>query len=185
MSEQAQQTMTRAQIAGALGISISTLRKYERLFADYLSQSAKSGERGQGTANEYTREDWRALAAVHSLRQSHVSYEDIAAGALERALASGTFQEPEPEAPEEPETALVPASQYALVLGRLQATAEELERTLEERQALQIALVDAEKRAAAATARAEERERLEREIERLREELAEERRPWYRRLFSG
>lgn len=183
MPKQAQQTMTRAQIAEGLGVSVSTLRKYERLFQSYLSESATSGERGQGTANQYTREDWRVLATVHELRRAHVSFDDIVAGELDAALASGTVDF-EPDTPKEEAAALVPVAQYAIVLGKLEATAEELEREREERQTLQNQLVDAEKRAAHAEAKAEERERIESELARVREELEEARRPWLARLFG-
>ena len=178
---------TRKQLAEMLGISEGTVRKYEREFARWLV--TPPGIKGKPKAKVYEEEDVRTLFVIHKMREANVSYQDMKAGELEEALASGAYEVELQEAPkpsterEEPQSsALVPVEKYALVVGELQATEREIERVLEEkkeeRERLEAELkeerervIEAEKTAAAAQATSEERDRLLERLERMEGKL--------------
>lgn len=185
---------TRAEIADMLGVSVSTIRKYEREFADYLE--ATPGVKGAGVPNLYSQHDVRVFLTIAQLRDEGVSYDDMLAGELADALDSGTI-EFEPERAQQRENdsqgAVIPVEQHALLVGKYQATQEELGRALAtldtvrqllldvERQAaerldeVQRQLVDAERRAAAGEATKEERDRLLKRLEDVEAKLDAER----------
>lgn len=146
-----QTDVTRAELAKQLGCSYSTIRKYEREFGAWLK--TPPGISSQGVARHYLAEDVKTLTAVHALRVAGVSFEDLKAGELDKALASATWTHT-PEQVREDEGAqanagLVPLNQHVALLGKYQATEGEL------------------------AAVSEERDRLLAELERTRERLLE------------
>jgi len=189
----AKQSITRTELAEALGASVSTIRKYEREFSDWLD--TPPGQPGSGKAKKYLESDVRKLQVIHFLRtEENVSYEDMKAGALDKALESGQleFTPPRQATQEDESTALVPMEKYALVLGRLQTIEEERARLESELKAERERVLDAEKRAAAATATQEERDRLlerlesmEGKLDALNEELNSERAKSWWQKFRG
>jgi len=165
--------ITRKQLAEILGSSEGTIRKYERVFANWLK--TPPGQKGRPIAKKYVDEDVRTLSVIDAMRKSGVSYADMSEGALDEALASGEYEveREESASQQEESTALdvVPIREYALVVGQLQATEREHERLLEELKEERQAKEDAIGRAAAATAVAEERDRLLERLDKLEEKL--------------
>ena len=167
--------VTRTQLAGMLGCSVSTIRKYEREFAAWLV--TPPGVKGKPQAKVYEGEDVRTLSVIHQLRLADTSFADMKTGQLDEALESGQYEvmpegaEGTQEGEEPQSSALVPMEKYALAMGKLQALDSELTRVLEERDKAQEELVAAERRAAAASATTDERNRLLERLERMEDKL--------------
>ena len=187
--------ITRAQLADMFGCSTALVKKYEDRFASWLT--TPPGKKGVPVSKVFTEEDVRTLATIHAMRQSGVSYNNIE-DQLDAALASGQYDvvmeeegvedtKSERFVPDEdPGGALVPAGQYALVLGRYQAKEEEVERLREELDQERQARLEAAERAAASSATSEERDRLLERLDKLEAQLEEERtKSWWRRLRGG
>ena len=155
--------MTRQKLADMLGCSVALIKKYEERFSDWLD--TPPGTKGVAVAKVFLPEDVRTLTTIHAMRQEGISYDDIQTQ-LDEALASGRYnvvrlvdEEGEGEGEEEGEagSALVPAGQYALILGRYQTISEEVERLREDYESERHARVEAEVRAAKLEAQLEER----------------------------
>lgn len=164
-----------------LDISYSTIRKYQRELQAFFE--AAPGKRSPGVPNTYNEHDAKVFATIHHLRQLGVTYDAMRDGELQHALQHGTV-EFEPETLDERAAgdeqqqggAVVPIEQFMQLVGKMQATSDELERVLAERDALQERLLDAEKRAV----RGEDSERLRVERDELRRLLdAEKSKTWW------
>ena len=174
---------TRKQIMEMLDISYSTIRKYQRELQEFFE--AAPGKRSPGVPNTYNETDAKTFATIHHLRQLGVTYDAMRQGELQHALQHGTV-EFEPETLDERDEdeqaqggAVVPLEQFMQLVGKMQATSDELERVLQERDALQERLLDAEKRAV----RGEDSERLRAERDELRRLLdAEKSKTWWDKM---
>lgn len=169
---------TREDIADQLGVSVSLLRKYERLARRLDVLDTPAGERGQGVALQYTAHDVDVFRTVHQLRRQQHSYEDMADGLLVQALASDTQHvvtedQPSGRPDKDAERALVPLSQFMNIVSQYAAKLDEQSERL----------IAAERQAAAGAAIAEERDRLLTRVAKLEQQLEEERRSWWQRLF--
>jgi transcriptional regulator with XRE-family HTH domain len=168
--------LTRKQLAELLDISEGTVRKYERAFDAWLE--TPPGVKGRPVAKEFLDEDVRTLAVINAMRKEGVSYDAMLQGELDAALASGAYEVDMQNMQERPfdsqagsELATVPAQQYALVVGQLQATEREYQRLREELETERQAHLEAVERAAAATAVAEERDRLLERLDKIETKL--------------
>ena len=166
-----QTRITRNDLAKSLDTSYSTMRKYERLFSDWLNTPKGRDSTGQ---RYYTLEDVQTLTVIHSLRKDRFSFEAMLAGELDQALNTGTWtHDPEKVSGEDAQAnaAVVPIEQYSAVVAKYHATEGELTAVSDERDRLVTQLdnerqaqLDAEKRAALAEGKlnavTDERDRL-------------------------
>lgn len=162
-------------LAQQLGCSYSTIRKYEREFAAWMV--TPPGVSSQGVARVYLDADIKTLSAIHALRSGGVSFEDMKAGELDKALASGTWTHTPENVREEPGTqanaSLVPLSQHVALLGKYQATEGELAAVSDERDRLLAELEQTRERLLAA----------EKSASRAEGELAAYQSKWWRKMF--
>ena len=176
---------TRKAIAHKLGVSVSTMRKYERLARRLDVLETPPGVKRQGHVNEYTPADVRVFVTIDRLRRvEKQTYPTIEAAGLLNALAE--TPEPPVETPADAErdntagsaeTALVPFSRLLNVTSALSASEATLATVSDERDRLQsrldekdAALLEATSLAAAATA--------------ALDELRRSSRPFWRRWFG-
>lgn len=189
---------TRQAIAQGLSVSVSTLRKYERLARRLGLLDTPAGERGQGTQNVYSAHDVDVFMAIDHLRrvQRH-SYQDMADGRLlQQTLAAGAHRvsgqpyapedapgppEDAPGAAESTNQALIPVSQFVALMGKYQATEGALAAVTEERDRL---LEDLARLHQQVTTTSERAARAEGQLEILREQSERRSSAWWRKLFG-
>lgn len=156
----------RRNVARWLGIKQSTLRGWDSRFREWLETPI--GEKGVSTRKVYTQNDLLVLQAIAQCRARDLTYEQIA-DELDAEIALTTLVWPDPiPAPGQtqppPSDANVSSltvterqlmrvqSDLAATAARLDATAEERDRLLQELETERAARIDAERRAAAAEA---------------------------------
>jgi len=145
-----------SEVAELLGVTGSTVRNYTKAFADYLSPGARPSE-GQ---RQFTDQDLRVLATAKQFLDMGQTY---AQAGDNLALVDLDNLEDVPLPIQEPSTALVP---------RVLIT------ELERRHSQELARVTAERDQILEDLRS-----LERQVGELTGRLAEQRRPWWRRIW--
>lgn len=190
--------LNRSQLAKRLNVGVSTLRTWQREFADWLT--VESGEFGKSNRRiTYNEHDQLVMSVIAAGRNAHKTFEQIKE-TLSRDLETATVDHDTESilgetAGETGETAagqLITYQQATLLIGKLQAVEASLTAVAEERDRLLDQLADAQEttvktseRAAAAESQVNmlrdqvgelkaERERrveLEREVARLQTEL--------------
>jgi len=171
-----------SQVAKALSVSPSSVRLWSSKFSEHLSASATPAS---GGVREYTEEDIAVLQTITVMRRGDESYKKINI-ALEKGERREFVPEPEPErepeaahnAPGEAESDIALKS-FTETLNALQVQNTANSEHIKE---LQGQLIEATGKAAVSEHLSAELERAREEAERLREELAIARLPWWRKL---
>lgn len=175
--------LTRKKLAKRLGISVGTVRKYERLYSDWLE--TPKGTKGKGVAKVFTEHDALVLSTIAAMRDEDISLDDIRTQ-LDERLATATL--------DAATTELVPAEQvtkdeqgedrsvamdlFMTQVRALEATEGELAATREERDYLRQRVEDMERRLEEEVAR---RAKLEGQLD-----VYKQRPPgFWQRLFGG
>lgn len=179
---------SRKELAKHLGIGYSTLRKYEKDFADFLSVAG--GVMGDNTPVTYGDEDARVLATVVRLRAQRLTLD-----AIRSRLPDELAQTPQPLladdfAPEDATAAtnaLIPMAQHVALAGKLASVEGALAAVEDERDYLRGKLDEAQQ---ARLDAAQEVARLAAQVDMLRAQLDEkddesEGAPrWWQRIFG-
>lgn len=170
---------TRAEVAEWLGVTTSTIRNWDSRFRQWIE--AEPGVKGDSTPKIYTENDLVVFATIHRLLGDNLTFRQVRER-LDDEIAQTTI-EPSARRPavesDEATTALATVRERQLaraiqerdvelaeVAGEMKAVKDERERLAAEVDRLNQALIDAEKRAAAAEAKIEM--------------ASQQRRPWWR-----
>lgn len=152
--------LTRAELAQRIGFSQSVIRKWEKVFAEFVTSPA--GVKGLAQARVYPAEDVILFATVAQLRSEGLTLDRIrdvlpdrlaqARAQLDEGLAQA--QDYLPPGTERQQVALALYMETARALeateGELKATTEERDHLRAQLDELHAALIDAERRAARA-----------------------------------
>jgi DNA-binding transcriptional MerR regulator len=123
-----QEGMTRKQVASRFGVSVSTVRSWQRQFSDWLDVETKAYGGGRQTATTYSDSDLAVFAVVKRLSgpPDHLPFKTVKER-LDNELATVTLDAPvEEEATEEQATSMVIWTEYAATVAKLKGTEGEL-----------------------------------------------------------
>jgi len=174
-----QEGLTRSQVAARFGVSVSTVRTWQREFMDWLEAEKQEYGGGRRKATQYTANDLLVFSVVHRLTKEGQRYKDIRER-LDEELAGATLELPG-ETPEdeesEPGTSMVPWHQYSATVAQLQGTEGKLEAIEDERNYLRERLDTKDE------SHKGERSLWKEELNEVKEQLDEERqKSWWQKL---
>ena len=174
-----QEGLTRSEAAARFGVSVSTIRTWQRKFKDWLEVEQQEYGGGQRQATRYSDNDLLVFSVVRRLTKEGQRYKDILEH-MDSELAGATFELSE-ETPEEeksePGVSLVPWTQYSSVVAQLQGAEGKLEAIEDERNYLRERLDKQD------NSHNDERERWNKELDEVRQQLdAESQKSWWQKL---
>jgi DNA-binding transcriptional MerR regulator len=172
-----QEGLTRKEVAQRFGVSVSTIRAWQKKFGQWLEVETMAYGGGRQKATTYSNNDLRVFSIVNRLTAEGKTYEDIGAG-MKTELASTPLELPdeEPAQKEAPEGESVALATYSATVARLQRVEGKLEAIEDERDYLRERVGGLEVKLDANNERFdEERERFFNERNQLQDKLVEER----------
>ena len=174
-----QEGLTRSEVAKKFGVSVSTVRTWQREFQDQLEVKKQEYGGGRRQATRYSDADMLVFATVKKLADEGLRYADIHKR-LDEELASATFELPEDaseDEKEEPGTSMVPWTQYSATVAKLQGVEGKLEAIESERDYLRERVDTMD------TRHDKEREEWKEELDEMKQQLEEERqKSWWQKL---
>jgi len=178
MDDKSIQGLTRKEVAKRFGVSVGTVRAWQRNFASWLEVEKQQYGGGRRQATRYSDSDLKVFVIVDRLTDEGLNYDDIRE-VMDEELESQAYEVPEapPEEEVKDKEPGVSLAKYSAVVASLQRAEGTLEARTEERDFLRERLTVLEE------SQAKERERLQDRIDTLEEKLDEERqKSWFQKL---